>query len=312
MPYGESWECAAFKSYDSKILDGWGKGLYFSQLLTAHGKDIVGKISKEFPLLIKLIDAAKALSIQVHPGDEDLVDECKMRAKNEAWVILKAEADACIWLGFKDNISDAEARQLIGEPPVDQLQTDRRLVHEQIDGDALVASLRKLRVRSGDIINVPAGTVHAIGGGILLAEVQQASDTTFRIFDWDQRKTAGAKRELHLSEARQVIRPSQRPAIARGDLHTPYFRMSHRMRFDPSSLSIYNTAILLMSLSPHSHQLSVGSFRTVLNPFDLVLLPQKTIQEKESVRISSPQTSSYDNNINKDEGYIEHLIISLT
>jgi|GEM_PF-1220703 len=290
---GESWECAAFGAHDSVICAGWGCGYRFSHLLSAHYRDIVGERTTntdedhnksgfrgEFPLLLKLIDAARTLSLQVHPATADIaklrqsyfVEDTVVRAKSEAWIILDAAKDANLWLGFKPDVTAKQASMLL---------TAGSSV------ECLVDALRQVPVKGGDLVYVPGGTVHAIGGGILLAEVQQASDTTFRIFDWDQHKKESDRRELHLEQAAAVVRSSQRPEIVRRVLDTPYFRIEHHDRFSPESIYTCQSAVLLMSLSSARGDLRIGKqYHTTFDSYELVLLPQRAIKERVDIKLT--------------------------
>lgn len=171
-----------------------------------------------FPLLIKVLDARETLSVQVHPDDVTAAAG-HGEAKSEAWYVLEAAPGACVYHGFKPGISRAAAEASLSDGSI----ADR---------------LERIPVQAGDIIYVPGGTVHAIGAGCLLLEVQQNSNTTFRIFDWNRTGADGKPRELHLEQSRHVIhweRPEGGAPVVRGDCHTPYFSMLPR---EMSSMSL--------------------------------------------------------------------------
>lgn len=209
----ESWEVSDRSDGMSVILNGEYKGWTLHKLIRKMGKQLLGsKIhSMRFPLLIKLIDAAQNLSVQVHPNDKDAA-LLGSEAKTECWVILAASDDAAVYVGLDGKLSEKKLEQLLQD--------------EQI-----VDRLKKIAVAAGDVIYVPGGCIHAICSGCLLLEVQQNSNTTYRIYDW------GRGRQLHLEEAKQVIttstaksgkrQPQPIPADADRSLliDSPYFRI---------------------------------------------------------------------------------------
>ena len=141
---------------------------------------------REFPILVKLIDADKNLSVQVHPTDEYAVAHGQAYGKTEMWYIVDAKEDAFIYLGFKRTVTEQECRTAIAAGTFTEL-------------------LRKQPVKKGESYFVPAGTVHAIGAGCLIAEVQQSSDCTFRVFDYNRLGADGKPRPLHIEEALAVL-----------------------------------------------------------------------------------------------------------
>lgn len=148
----------------------------------------------DFPLLVKLLDADEVLSLQVHPDDVVARRHGMPRGKTEAWHVLAAEPDAAVWLGTADGV---RASELLGR------------IAAGAAGDDLLPLLRRVPLRAGDTVLVPAGTVHAIGPGLLLYEIQQASDATYRLHDW------GRGREVHLSAARDAAKDLPPPAVVR-------------------------------------------------------------------------------------------------
>ncbi|MDR0294352.1 MAG: class I mannose-6-phosphate isomerase [Oscillospiraceae bacterium] len=139
------------------------------------------------PVLIKLIDARESLSVQVHPDDEYARLRENGTGKTEMWVILECGPDAFVYLGFNREMTKGELR-------------------ERAENGALTETLRVLPVRRGDIVFIPAGTIHAVGAGIVLAEVQQNSDLTYRVYDFDRPGADGKPRELHIERAVDVLR----------------------------------------------------------------------------------------------------------
>jgi len=182
---GESWEC-----WDAnRILNGSSAGATLADLRTSLGKGLMGSCDPDrtFPLLTKLIDARDALSVQVHPGDAYARRvEGQPFGKTECWCILEAEPDASIVLGWNRATSRAEYLERVKDGSLGEL-------------------LRYVPVKPGDVFHLPAGTMHAIGKGIVLFEVQQASDLTYRIFDYHRRGADGKLRELHVEKAADVL-----------------------------------------------------------------------------------------------------------
>jgi mannose-6-phosphate isomerase len=192
-PYGESWEIADFGEDRSRVAGGPWDGRDLHSLVAGHPDSLLGRAAASFPLLIKVIDACEPLSLQLHPGDEDQVAG-RPTAKSEAWVILAAEPGARVACG----LNEPGGRE--------------RFFDAMEAGDTVTAGelLRWQEVRAGDVVFLPAGTIHAIGAGILLLEVQQSSDVTYRIHDWGRAGLDGRPRPLHLKEARAVrARPEE-------------------------------------------------------------------------------------------------------
>lgn len=192
-PYGESLE----SEQDSAVLNGPMSGRPLADLLQHYPDWLLGPRGvaatqpfDEFPLLAKFIDATDVLSVQVHPNDEEALPLGK-RGKTEAWYIIHAEPGATLITGLKPGISRAELAEAIQNVSLDQL-----VVHQH--------------VTSGDTLLIPAGTTHAIGPGILLYEIQQASDVTYRMYDWGRVDAAGVARELHVNQSLEVVKPDLR------------------------------------------------------------------------------------------------------
>lgn len=207
-PVAESWEVSDRSDGMSVVTAGSWTGQTLRALMTDHRDALIGKAAcaGPFPLLIKLIDARETLSVQVHPDDAAAARGLG-EAKSEAWYVLDAKPGACIYRGFRPGTTEAEARQALAEGRV---------------ADLLVAQ----SVTAGDTIYIPGGTVHAIGAGCLLLEVQQNSNTTYRLFDWNRTGPDGKPRALHLEEARQVIHwntDEQHAPAEGGRCVTPYF-----------------------------------------------------------------------------------------
>ncbi len=192
---GESWEIACHDNGQSVVKSGRFAGMTLKELLLKEGEGITGKTFSEgdkFPLLIKFIDTKDWSSVQVHPGDDyAFANENGELGKSEAWYILQANEGSKLVAGLKDGVT-------------------KELFKEKLLANELEAVLNELEVKQGDVIDIPAGCIHAIGGGILLAEIQQNSDTTYRVYDWGRVGLDGKPRELHVKKALDVINFEQK------------------------------------------------------------------------------------------------------
>ncbi len=183
--YAESWEIADQHSDQSVVASGAHQGLTMQELLKSHSEQVLGRHAglSQFPLLIKYLDANDWLSLQVHPDDSRAKQyDVRENGKTEAWVILDAEPDAQIIAGLNPGVTSEELRAAIENNTV---------------GDRV----HYMSVRRGDCIFVPAGTVHALGPGVVLAEIQQQSNLTFRLTDWGRLDANGKPRPLHIQES---------------------------------------------------------------------------------------------------------------
>ncbi len=188
---GESWEISGVEGDVSVVDNGFLKGNSLSEILEIYMGDLVGdkvyeKHGNEFPLLIKFIDANDVLSIQVHPDDELAMKRHNSNGKTEMWYVIQADEGSSLISGFSRKVSKEEYLKYLEEKRLE----DILMSHE---------------VKEGDVFFIPAGRVHAIGKGILLAEIQQTSDVTYRIYDFDRRDADGNTRELHTDLALDAI-----------------------------------------------------------------------------------------------------------
>ena len=188
---GESWEVSGLVDDESVVTNGFLAENNLNELLEIYLTDLVGEENYEkyglgFPLLIKYIDAQDNLSVQVHPDDELAQKEYGQNGKTEMWHVLDAEPGSGLYIGFKEKLM------------LEQIEN-------AVDSGTLAELLRFYPVSPGDTFMIPAGTVHAIGKGVLLAEIQQPSDITFRVFDWNRVDDEGNSRELHVQEALEAI-----------------------------------------------------------------------------------------------------------
>ncbi len=187
--YAESWELADYHDQVSVVSNGPLAGTTLRELLHTRPMELLGPAlgaRDQFPLLVKFIDAREDLSVQVHPDDEKGRRLAGDNGKTEAWLVLAAEPGSVIYAGLRRGVGPEEFRRAIETGAVEPL-------------------LHRFPARPGDAVLIEAGTVHAIGAGVMLAEVQQMSDATFRVFDWNRVGTDGKPRELHIEQAMESI-----------------------------------------------------------------------------------------------------------
>lgn len=186
----ESWELSCHKNGVSTIANGEFAGKTLLEIVKADPDNILGtqfpSDCGEIPLLIKLIDANDRLSVQVHPGDSYAAVYEDGMGKNEMWYIIDAKPGARLVAGLREGVTKESFIRAIEENSIEECLLD-------------------IEVKSGDVISIPAGLVHAIGSGIVIAEIQQMSDATYRIFDYGRVDSSGAMRPLHLKKALEVI-----------------------------------------------------------------------------------------------------------
>lgn len=187
--YAESWEVCDHGDDQSRVSAGSLKGKTLGELVSERGEELLGVHHPQprFPLLIKFLDAQKTLSVQVHPNDEQGAKlDPPDYGKTEAWVVMGANDGAKIYSGLKRGF-------------------DREALAREISRGTCELGLNQFEPTPGDCVFIPAGTVHALGAGLLIYEIQQSSDTTFRLFDWNRVGTDGNPRPLHIEQALEVI-----------------------------------------------------------------------------------------------------------
>ena len=188
---GESWEISGVPGNETVVSEGSLKGRKLNDLVAEYGAQLVGKANferfgTEFPLLIKFIDARQDLSIQVHPTDEIAHRQGKERGKTEMWFALESDKGAQLYNGLKQKITPEQYKQMV-------------------ENDTITDALSRYEVKEGDVFFIPAGRIHAIGAGCFVAEIQQTSDVTYRIYDFKRRDKNGNYRELHTELAAESI-----------------------------------------------------------------------------------------------------------
>lgn len=233
---GESWEISDVKGEQTLVANGSLSGKTLKELISTYqsklvGKNVYDKFGTDFPLLIKFIDAKTPLSIQVHPHDHIAKERHDSFGKNEMWYIMDADDDAEIIVGFSKELN-------------------KESYAEQLQNETVLEVLNKEQTSAGDAFYIPTGRVHAIGAGVLLAEIQQTSDVTYRIYDYNRvDKATGKTRELHNDLALDVIDFSvhdsyktpydNKPNTSNQLIHTDYFR-SNILKLDQNSKKDYS------------------------------------------------------------------------
>lgn len=188
---GESWELSAVDDAISIVREGAYKGMPITELLEKFPAEVLGtkvheQFGSKFPLLFKFLDAKEDLSIQVHPNDKLAKERHNSFGKTEMWYVMQADKGATIIAGFRESSSPEEYL-------------------EHLKSKSLIKILNEVEVKKGDVHFLETGTVHAIRGGIVIAEIQQTSDITYRVYDWDRKTADGKSRDLHTDEALDAI-----------------------------------------------------------------------------------------------------------
>lgn len=267
---GESWELSGVENDESVVANGFLAGNNLTELIEIYMGELVGDkvydtFGLTFPLLFKLIDANENLSIQVHPGDEVAAERHNSFGKTEMWYVLDAEEGAELIIGFSKDCTSEEYL-------------------DALDNDKVEELLQHVKVQKGDVFFIPAGLVHAIGKGVVVAEIQQSSDITYRIYDFKRVDDQGNERELHTEQALDVINfaASLHPKTdykARVNEITPlvdceYFT-TNLLKFDTALTRNYgnlDSFIVYMCLEG-SFIIETDNEKTIVNKGDTILIP---------------------------------------
>ena len=270
---GESWEVSGVKDNESIVANGQYEGMKLNDLVALLKGDLVGKenyerFGNEFPLLIKFIDASKQLSIQVHPNDEQAKAKGLKRGKTEMWYVMESAPDATLLSGLKRAITPEEYKVMV-------------------ENDTITDALCEYRVGEGDVFYLPAGRIHSIGAGTFLAEIQETSDVTYRIYDFKRKDKDGNYRQLHTEAAAECIdysvennyrtkyeaRKNEGVELAQcTHFTTSVYDLDEPMLLDYSELDSF---VVLIALSGEC-MLSTGDTETQLRAGETVLLPATT------------------------------------
>jgi mannose-6-phosphate isomerase len=270
--FGEAWELSGHPHHVSRVAEGALKGHSLNELCAKHTHEIFGKShAGPFPLLIKLLDCHELLSIQVHPTDA-IAQQLRPGelGKTEAWIVLGVQPEGKIFAGLK--------------PGVDRATLEKHLKNGTTD-----QCLHAFKPKPGDCVFLPAGTVHAVGGGVLMAEVQQTSDATFRLFDWNRVGPDGKSRTLHLEESLASINWQAGPVQpVKGEplnklpegttgehlVSCSFFRLSRFRLAQDAKLPVEKTISIWMVLQGEAELAQVeGSYRRLFKQGETVLIP---------------------------------------
>jgi mannose-6-phosphate isomerase len=268
--YAESWEISDYHDKVSVVKEGPLEGASLRDLVRTRGEELLGPgvgARDQFPLLVKFIDAREPLSVQVHPDDEAGQRLAGDNGKTETWVILAADPGSLIYAGLRRGVGAEELTQAIGTGDVEPL-------------------LHRFQPRPGDSILIEAGTVHAIGAGVLLLEIQQMSDATFRVYDWNRVGGDGQPRPLHIREAMESIDFDRGPVdpvtpaseeLPGGGMRerlarSPYFALERLHTSRPARVGRHDRFTIVVGLDGRSDLVS-GPMRFGLEAGQTLLLP---------------------------------------
>ncbi len=280
QPYGESWELSAVKGDESVVANGFLKRNNIEEIIEVYMGNLIGdkvyeKYGLTFPLLIKSLDCHDVLSVQVHPDDELAAERHNSYGKTEMWYIVDAEPGAFIYIGFnRKDITREEYIAAINEGRLPEL-------------------LNKVEVKSGDTFFIPAGTIHALGKGVVVLEIQQTSDVTYRVYDWERVDDNGNPRELHTALAVDAI-----DFASDKDKCIMHYEPKKNVSTQMVKCDYFTTNIVELEGSAERELESIDSFvlyicaegeadvcmgdsKEHLEPFDLVMIPA----EADSVKL---------------------------
>lgn len=274
---GESWEISGVSGNETIVANGQYKGMSLNQLVRELKGSLVGEenyqcFGDEFPLLIKFIDACQDLSIQVHPTDEIAHRQGKSRGKTEMWYTLESAPGAQLYNGLKQQITPEQYKEMVAD-------------------DTITDALARYEVKEGDVFFIPAGRIHAIGAGCFVAEIQQTSDVTYRIYDFKRKDKNGNYRELHTQLASESIdytvldnyRTVYEPVKNEGTqvVTCPYFTTAVYDLDEPMTLdySELDSFVILIAVKGGGQLISEGEEMS-FQMGDTVLLPATTKEVK--------------------------------
>ena len=285
LAYGESWDLSAVEGEESKVANGFLKRNTIEEIIEVYMGNLIGEHNYDrygltFPLLIKSLDCHDVLSVQVHPDDELAMERHNSYGKTEMWYVAGCEPGATLYVGFKDrSITREEYLAAVNEDRLDEV-------------------LNRVEVKVGDTFFIPAGTVHALGKGIEVVEIQQTSDITYRIYDWNRVDESGQPRELHTALAVDAIdfasdgdkchvRYQTKSNQAVKLVDCPYFTtniisLDGSRTFDYASLDSF----VLYICTDGEADITLDGTTEHLTPFELVMIPA----EADSVELSGQAT----------------------
>ncbi len=278
---GESWEISTVENDVSVVFNGSLKGKSLNDLINEYPEAILGSkvyadFGKQFPLLFKYLDAREDLSIQLHPNDALAKKRHHSFGKTEMWYVMQADADARLIVGFKEKSAPEEYLQ-------------------HIHDNTLVAILDSKKVKQGDVFMLNTGTIHAIGAGIVIAEIQQTSDITYRIFDFDRVDANGNKRELHVDLSLDAINYetidaqkeySKTENVSNKVVHCNYFTTNFLPLDGNITVSKQGTSFTVYMCVDGNFQLDLNGDSYAYQKGDTILLPASLTEFKLSGKAS--------------------------
>lgn len=275
---GESWEISGVKNHQTIVSEGEYAGRALNEVVEELKGKLIGEsnyeqFGNEFPLLIKFIDARQDLSIQVHPTDEIAKKQGKSRGKTEMWYIMDSDNDAHLRSGLKKKITPAEYK-------------------EMVENDTILDAIADYSVKEGDCFFLPAGRIHSIGKGCFLAEIQQTSDVTYRIYDFKRKDKNGNYRELHtdlaaecinyevLNDYRTVYTSQKNQGVSL--VHCPYFHTAVYDLDEPMTLdySELDSFVILIGVKGEGTIVDNEGNETSLRAGETILIPATTNELK--------------------------------
>lgn len=265
---GESWELSTVEGDVSVVANGDLKGKSLMELINETPNEILGtrvyeRFGKQFPLLFKYLDAREDLSIQVHPNDKLAKERHNSFGKTEMWYVMQADADSRIIVGFKEDSSK-----------------DEYVKH--LNDNTLVSILDDVKAKAGDVFFLETGTVHAIGAGLVVAEIQQTSDITYRLYDFDRVDAQGNKRELHVDLALDAINYNKVDTQKKYDskvntsnvvVDCPYFTTNFIPLEDKVEVSKSGETFTVYMCIEGSFEIEYDGFKNTYRKGDTVLVP---------------------------------------
>ena len=259
----ESWELSTHKAGQSIVATGKNKGLMLGEYINRFGRGILGwkcDPYERFPLLIKFIDSRESLSIQVHPGDDYALQKEDEYGKNELWYVGDCEPESYLYCGFSRDTDEAEVRR-------------------RIEDGTLTEILNKIPVKKGDSYFIENGTVHAIGPGVLICEIQQSSNVTYRLYDYQRRDKYGELRELHIDKAMEVTNFHEKDMEAAKTMECKYFSIEKSVFDGEVSFNLDDSSFRAFVVLEGSGQVSCGEESLAYRPADCFFVPagKKTV-----------------------------------
>lgn len=259
----ESWELSTHKAGQSIVATGKNKGLMLGEYINRFGRGILGwkcDPYERFPLLIKFIDSRESLSIQVHPGDDYALQKEDEYGKNELWYVVDCESESYLYCGFSRDTDEAEVRR-------------------RIEDGTLTEILNKIPVKKGDSYFIENGTVHAIGPGVLICEIQQSSNVTYRLYDYQRRDKYGELRELHIDKAMEVTNFHEKDMEAAKTMECKYFSIEKSVFDGEVSFNLDDSSFRAFVVLEGSGQVSCGEESLAYRPADCFFVPagKKTV-----------------------------------